>query len=254
VRLCAQKAAHKRPPKGRIESPRLAGSAVFGLKRVDAHACSRKKQQIDRVQERLELVNHHVNNPICRRQTGGRHLVLKTVVSLNSCGVVHNFARRDAPVVMLYGTNRIEEIAYWELFDQAERELGLRTVYAVAEGGGPRLKFLSRLYRWGAHSARNTRLQRPFYISGPRIMEARFQPLLKDLGLLDQNEFFPGLCLKMAAFTVPSAREAILVRSRVVPRTAIADDGTVRTRQSPPRKATANRAIVEWRWRSFASA
>jgi glycine betaine catabolism B len=101
---------------------------------------------------------------------------------------------RDA--VLFYGNNTSSEIAYADVFQRAENELGLRTVYAVATG-----------------TARDTNMhhgfidadlikqhlpdyaERMFYISGPRSMVTRFQDVLAEMGIARskiKTDFFPG--------------------------------------------------------------
>jgi ferredoxin-NADP reductase len=41
--------------------------------------------------------------------------------------------RDDRSIIMLYGDDNVKGIAYADVFDRAERELGIKTVYAVAE-------------------------------------------------------------------------------------------------------------------------
>ncbi len=105
--------------------------------------------------------------------------------------------RRDnRSVVVLYGNNSVDDIAYAEVFDRAERELGIRTVYAVADDA-----------RLGAHmqpgfiNAALIRREVPdfrdrtFYISGPRAMVLRFRRVLSELGVPRSRirvDFFPG--------------------------------------------------------------
>ncbi len=99
-------------------------------------------------------------------------------------------------VVMLYGSNRPDEVAYASVFDRAERELGLRAVYAIAEGGVPganmRRGFIDEaLIRREVPDFSN----RTFYISGPRAMVVGFQRMLRDLGVAPSRirvDFFPG--------------------------------------------------------------
>jgi ferredoxin-NADP reductase/Na+-translocating ferredoxin:NAD+ oxidoreductase RnfD subunit len=101
------------------------------------------------------------------------------------------------PIVMLYGADTGEEIAYADLFDQAERELGIRTVYAVASEapqdranvhhGFIDVDLIQReVPDYG---------DRTFYISGPRAMVVRFQTLLRELGVARSRikvDYFPG--------------------------------------------------------------
>ncbi len=99
-------------------------------------------------------------------------------------------------VVMLYGNNRSEEVAYASVFDRAEREIGLRAVYAIAEGGvqGTNMHpgFIDEaLIRREVPDFGN----RTFYISGPRAMVVGFQRVLRELGVAPSRirvDFFPG--------------------------------------------------------------
>jgi len=105
--------------------------------------------------------------------------------------------RRDQrSIVMLYGNNSVNEIAYSEVFDRAEWELGIRTVYAVVEDSAPD----ADMHRGFIDAALIRReipdyRDRTFYISGPRTMVLRFQSVLKELGIARSRikvDFFPG--------------------------------------------------------------
>jgi ferredoxin-NADP reductase len=99
--------------------------------------------------------------------------------------------------VLIYGANKADEIAYADLFEQAEKELGLRTVYAVADSAapGPRIHngFIdAALIRREIPDFRD----RTFYISGPWAMVSLFQRVLKEMGVARSRikvDFFPGL-------------------------------------------------------------
>ena len=104
--------------------------------------------------------------------------------------------RDERSVVMLYGNNSVKEIAYSEVFDRAERELGIRTVYAVVEDAA-----LDTNMHHGFIDAALIQREVPdyqnrtFYISGPRSMVLRFQGVLKELGITRSRikvDFFPG--------------------------------------------------------------
>ena len=104
--------------------------------------------------------------------------------------------REERSIVMLYGNNKLDEIAYSEVFDRAGRELGLRTVYAVAEDAASD----GNIHRGFIDEALIRReipdfQQRTFYISGPRAMVLKFQRALKELGVARSRvkvDFFPG--------------------------------------------------------------
>ena len=103
--------------------------------------------------------------------------------------------REPRPIVMLYASNRSDELAYVELFDRAGWELGLKTVYAVAEGEAPDAAHRGFIDEGLIRREIPDFRDRTFYISGPRAMVVRFHHLLKELGVAGSRikiDFFPG--------------------------------------------------------------
>ena len=101
------------------------------------------------------------------------------------------------PIIMLYGNNSGDEIAYADLFDQAERELGIRTIYAIADDPPPGRDNVHQGFIDVDLIAREVPDygERTFYISGPRAMVVGFQRLLADLGVARSRikvDYFPG--------------------------------------------------------------
>jgi len=99
-------------------------------------------------------------------------------------------------VVLLYGVNKTDEIAYSSVFERAERELGLRTVYAVADeqvrGSNFHQGFIDETL---IQNEIPDFKERTFYISGPRAMVMNFRRVLRDLGIARSRikvDFFPG--------------------------------------------------------------
>ncbi len=88
-------------------------------------------------------------------------------------------------IVMLYSNKTAEDIAYKDIFDRAEAELGIKTVYAT--GAFIDAAMIAREvpdYR-----------ERDFYISGPRAMVDAFKKTLVGMGvsrLKIKTDFFPG--------------------------------------------------------------
>ncbi len=103
-------------------------------------------------------------------------------------------ARRS--VVLLYANKKAEDIAYEEVFERAERELGMKTVYALTDEKAPvegaHLGVIdATLIRKEIPDYR----ERTFYISGPRGMVTAFQKTLADMGVSRfriKTDFFPG--------------------------------------------------------------
>jgi ferredoxin-NADP reductase len=102
--------------------------------------------------------------------------------------------RRD--IIMFYGNNKVDEIAYRDVFDRAASSIALKSIYAVAEAGSG-----SRGFHEGfidkALIARMAPdfMNRHFYLSGPRAMVMRFEDVLAELGIPSsqiRTDFFPG--------------------------------------------------------------
>ena len=104
--------------------------------------------------------------------------------------------REQRPLVVLYGNESADEIAYADVFDRAARELGVKTIYTVAKGPAERKDMRAGLI----DAALITRevpdyRERTFYISGPRAMVLQFRRVLKELGVSGsriREDFFPG--------------------------------------------------------------
>jgi glycine betaine catabolism B len=99
-------------------------------------------------------------------------------------------------IVMLYGNNKLDEVAYFDVFDRAANELGLKTVYAISAG---------ETSGYNVHKGfiDETLIEREipdfreriFYLSGPRAMVVRFRHALRKLGVARSRikvDFFPG--------------------------------------------------------------
>ena len=99
-------------------------------------------------------------------------------------------------VTLFYGNNKANEIAYVDVFNRAENELGLRTVYAVADRNHTETNFhkgfidADLIMREMPDYA-----ERLYYISGPRSMVLKFEQVLAELGIARdriKTDFFPG--------------------------------------------------------------
>jgi len=108
--------------------------------------------------------------------------------------MLHRQDKRDA--ILLYGNNTVEDIAYFDLFSEAESTLGLRTIYALAQN-----KVAGRNVHTGFIDEALIRREIPdfsertFYLSGPHAMVVKFQKTLRDLGVPRRAikvDYFPG--------------------------------------------------------------
>ncbi len=107
----------------------------------------------------------------------------------------HLIDRDEArPIVVLYGNDKPEDIAYRDVLDAAERELGIKTVYALAKSAerGQHPGFIdARLVREAIPDYR----ERTFFISGPQAMVVALREMLRRLGVRHSRikvDFFPG--------------------------------------------------------------
>lgn len=103
--------------------------------------------------------------------------------------------RQEArPIVVLYGTERQEDIAYRDLLDAAWRELGIPTVHAVADGA-MRGQYPGHIdAQFMRHAVPDYR-ERIFYISGPQAMVKAVRRKLQRMGVRRSRirvDFFPG--------------------------------------------------------------
>src|SRR5665213_1392926 len=103
--------------------------------------------------------------------------------------------RETRDTVVLYAVERHDDIAYRDLLDEADRTLGIQTIYAVARGA-----------RAGEHAgyiddalikrAMPDFHERTFYVSGPPAMVDAMRKTLRHLGVARRRikvDFFPGL-------------------------------------------------------------
>ncbi|MDB4940436.1 MAG: oxidoreductase [Candidatus Doudnabacteria bacterium] len=100
---------------------------------------------------------------------------------------------------MLYSNRRIEEVAYWELFNQAYQQLGFSTIYTLTD-----LDRIPEEWR-GSRGFINAAMiskeipdfkERKFYISGSHQMVSAIKEELSQIGVSYKNiktDFFPGL-------------------------------------------------------------
>ena len=100
--------------------------------------------------------------------------------------------------VLLYSNKKEQDIAYKEIFDEAERKIGLKTIYALTEQLPDNSDWLGARGLIDAETLKREvpdYYDRIFYISGPRAMVVSFENTLKSLGVPDsqiKTDYFPG--------------------------------------------------------------
>jgi ferredoxin-NADP reductase len=98
------------------------------------------------------------------------------------------------PIVMLYGNERRQDIAYRDVIEAAERELGIRTVHALAKGAR-RGEYPSYIDKRLVRAVIPDYRERIFYISGPQAMVRDLRKMLLKMGVRRsriKTDFFPG--------------------------------------------------------------
>lgn len=101
-------------------------------------------------------------------------------------------------IIMLYSNRRAEDIAYKDIFDQAGREWGLKTVYTLTDSDnlpsnwqGRQGKIDVRMIQEEIPDYR----ERTFYISGPHSLIDGIKETLRQMGVPPyriKTDFFPG--------------------------------------------------------------
>lgn len=103
--------------------------------------------------------------------------------------------KRD--IVMFYSNRSAADIAYKEIFDEAQARLGIKTVYTITDKNPPAWWSGRMGYIDGQMIKAEVPdyLQRTFYLSGPHGLVTAFEKTLNDLGVPHsqiKTDFFPG--------------------------------------------------------------
>jgi len=110
--------------------------------------------------------------------------------------LIDNNEKRD--IILFYSNKSFTDIAYKEVFDRAERQLGIKVIYclsdlnSIPENWQGEKGFMNKetIEKYAPDFA-----ERIFYISGPHSMIETFQTALKDAGVHKNHiktDFFPG--------------------------------------------------------------
>jgi ferredoxin-NADP reductase len=98
------------------------------------------------------------------------------------------------PIVVLYGNERQQDIAYRDILDQVDKQLGIPTIYAVARGA-ERGQYPGYIDARLVREAIPDFAERLFYISGPQAMVKALRKVLLGMGVHRSRikvDFFPG--------------------------------------------------------------
>jgi ferredoxin-NADP reductase/Na+-translocating ferredoxin:NAD+ oxidoreductase RnfD subunit len=99
-------------------------------------------------------------------------------------------------VVLLYANKKVEDIGYKDLFDRAQSELGMKTVYFATGEKGPMPGVYTEPMGPGVIMREIPDYRdRMYYLSGPHSMVAAFEKTLHEMGIPRRKikvDFFPG--------------------------------------------------------------
>ncbi|HUJ76356.1 MAG TPA: FAD-dependent oxidoreductase, partial [bacterium] len=104
--------------------------------------------------------------------------------------------RRD--VVLLYGAAAEEDLAFREVFDEAQRTLGLKAIYVLADAARVRPGWQGKVGLMDAKLLREVlpdTARRQCLVSGPPAMVRAMTAALRSVGVRRTNirtDFFPG--------------------------------------------------------------
>ena len=103
--------------------------------------------------------------------------------------------KRD--ITIFYANRTPQDVVYKDLFDEAQKKLGIKTIYTVSKNDSSAL--------WSGETGYITEQMikeklpdfkdRMFYLSGPRSMIVSFEKTLKNMGIKNNHiktDFFPG--------------------------------------------------------------
>lgn len=102
-------------------------------------------------------------------------------------------------VILMYSNRSKADVAYHEIFDEAEKKLGIKTIYALTELKDIPVDWAGNKGFIDAEMVKKEIpdfKERIFYLSGPHGMVVTFDRILKEMGVNKRNikkDFFPGL-------------------------------------------------------------
>ncbi len=102
------------------------------------------------------------------------------------------------PIVILYANKVADDIVYKDIFDQAERELAIKTVYSLTDRDHVPTDWKGRVGRIDAAMIAEEIpdwKERYFYLSGPHTMVTGYEDVLSKMGVPKKQmktDFFPG--------------------------------------------------------------
>ncbi len=110
--------------------------------------------------------------------------------------LIDNNEKRD--IIIFYANKSFSDIAYKEVFDMAQKNLGITTIYTLSDLNDIPLHFnceIGLINKEMILEKAKDYKERMFYISGPKSMIDSFDKTLKEMGINKnqiKTDFFPG--------------------------------------------------------------
>ena len=101
------------------------------------------------------------------------------------------------PIVMFYANKHADEIAYVDIFNQAQSQLGIKTIYTLTGQTPP--NWQGKVGRVDTEMIKQEVpdfIERTYYLSGPHAMVVSYESVLRSMGIPQKQiikDFFPGL-------------------------------------------------------------
>jgi ferredoxin-NADP reductase len=102
------------------------------------------------------------------------------------------------PITLFYSNKYANEIVYADIFHQADKNLGIKTVYTLTETEFVPSGWLGKIGRINEVMIKSEvpdYSERIFYLSGPHTMVTAFEDVLRGMGISKnkiKTDFFPG--------------------------------------------------------------
>jgi len=106
---------------------------------------------------------------------------------------------RRRPITLFYTAKTIDDILYKDVFDRAQQELGIQTIFTITDNNNIPRTWTGKVGRFNAELIRSTVSDFQdsiFYISGSRSMVEGFKSILAEMGIRNsqiKTDLFSGL-------------------------------------------------------------
>jgi len=107
--------------------------------------------------------------------------------------------KESRPIILIYANKTPAEIVYTDVFDQAQKELGIKTIYTLTDSNAVPKNWQGKVGRISKAMIKEEvpdYMDRIFYLSGPHPLVSSCEKVLRDLGVAGahiRTDYFPGL-------------------------------------------------------------